>query len=398
MSVLDQSSYKLILTDTGSDIDDLATKYNAVVDKLFSLMGAAYSWTASATEPTGSDAWAYRVWLDTHDPANVYLKIRNTDNTAWVSIFQLAVNGGITPARIGALKEAAGITAVRAGKDIDLPPVGNAGTLYIATDAGAIYYDNGGAWATLYKKNHTHNTVGDKPLDLSGLGDGQVLAWNATVGSFLPATNGQTAALTEQIDQIIMQLAALDITRVDSRVDLLERTVSDMALVLEAQSWMPENSAILLETFDEPADNIDKFSCNVISCMAGDDSLLVDSVLDILPGAYYTLTDGVSGELVQIKAINVSGSTKQVVLIKTIANMYQAGSLKLYRTTSFIGGSQAYGPDAAKPVTYEINNEFSPSSANSTVTIGLGTSVENSSQFTIIGDCTFTATGNFTLK
>ena len=396
MPTFNPDDYTVDYSSNGSDVDELTQKYIALVNKMSTVINIIRTLFASETEPTGTDRSAWSFWLDKHDPENIVLRVRNQSDTEWIPFLRLAPDAGITATLLKAVHDQ-GISILAAGNDIDLPIAGTAKRMYIAVDGGKLYYDNGKTWDLLYDRCHTHNTIGNKPIDLTGLTDQQVLVWYENLGKFKPRDIGGEQAVTQaQLQQVLGQLATLDVTRIGARLDTVESTSAELALIMEANGWLSDFSAMLLETFTD-ANYIDEFQCSVTSVVTGDDSIDVDIVSGLLPGAYYTLTDGLKSETVQIKSVNVSGLTKRVILNSVVSGMYQQGHVKLYRTTAYIANGKAYGPADSSIKSWAINTIWQGVNANKPITVGLETTQGNAAAFTISGDISFTADGFVTL-
>ena len=397
MALFNSDDYKVDYSADGSDVDELTRKYIALVDKMSAVIAVIRTLFASGTEPTGTDRGAWSFWLDTHDPENIVLRVRNKADAEWIPFLRLAPDAGITAVLLKAVQDQ-GISILAAGNDIDLPTVGTAKRMYVAVDAGKLYYDNGTTWDLFFDRSHTHNTMGSKPIDLTGLADQQVLVWYESLGKFKPRDIGGEQAVTQaQLQQILAQLATLDVTRIGARLDTVESTSAELALIMEAEGWLPEFSAMLLETFTT-ANYIDTFSCSVTSVVAGDNSIDVDNVIGLLPGAYYALTDGIKSETVQIKSVNVSGTTKRVILNTDIVNMYQQGNVTLYRSTAYIANGKAYGPAESSIKSWTVDDEWKGVHASVPATVTLNTTLSNASAFNITSSIEFSTDGAITLK
>jgi hypothetical protein len=147
---------------------------------------------------------------------------------------------------------------------------------------------------------------------------------------------------TEQYDDIIKRLAAIDIVRETRRTEHLERIVAALMLELDAKNMYPDADAIFVENFDNP-DQIDLTEVQVTSVVSGSNDIDVGSSDKLVIGGFYTLTDGENMELVQIKAVNNAETTHRVILEADVVNQYRAGRTKLYRSSVAIYDGKCYG-------------------------------------------------------
>ncbi|WP_319403136.1 phage tail protein [uncultured Anaeromusa sp.] len=189
-----------------------------------------------------------------------------------------------------------------------------------------------------------------------------------------------------------------DITNMRSQIDQIGREQANMALAMEAQQIYPDYNALLAEDFTNP-DLVDQFSCAITSIVAGDDSIDVETLRGIVPGAWYTISDGVYQETCQVRSAVKNGSTYRLIMQSAIVNTYVSGQTYLYRSTAEIQTSagQAEGAGDRRTALWQPATTWTGTSANTTTTIPLVTTAETANQLTIIGNAAFTADGYLTL-
>ena len=143
-----------------------------------------------------------------------------------------------------------------------------------------------------------------------------------------------------------------DMPTLQARVRQLERENENLALKMEAENLMPDCNMLLAENFVQP-DSIDRFSVQVTSCAAGDDSVDVVSNYGIITGSWYWITDEIHAEYVQVKSVIRNGSIYRVILSQKLEQTYQIEKTKIYRTTAWINDSgTVYGSGDVKGVNY----------------------------------------------
>ena len=173
---------------------------------------------------------------------------------------------------------------------------------------------------------------------------------------------------TEEFEKIYAEIANLDVTKLDGRVDHLERLTGNIMLSLQAANMSPTGyDSMMTETFNN-AEEIDQTIATVTSVVSGDDSIDVSSASGIVIGNHYQLTDGEAQEEVQVKSINIAGTTNRVILESPVVNQYAAGKAKLYRSSVAIYNGRAYGGGSIKTDTWEPKKSFSGATTAQDVT------------------------------
>lgn len=128
------------------------------------------------------------------------------------------------------------------------------------------------------------------------------------------------------------------------RIDHLERLVGNVYLANEmANIYLDGYDGMIIESFDDTAEEVDRVIAQVTSVVSGDDSIDVETASGLIIGAHYQLTDGEKIEEVQIKGINTSGKVQRVILYDNVKNQYTDGRAKLYRSSVAIYNGRAYG-------------------------------------------------------
>lgn len=182
----------------------------------------------------------------------------------------------------------------------------------------------------------------------------------------------------------------------NNRLTQLEREQANILLNRELWAIYPDLNFAIAEDFVSQ-DTIDKFACNVTSVVAGDDSIDTDSLQGIVPGAYYTISDGVQQEVVQIKSCTKSAGIYRIILAKPITNTYMISNTTMYRTTSQVTIGQAAGSGSKKNAVWSPTLVWRGVNASTEIILEMGTTMDNKDNFTIDGDISFTADGAVTL-
>jgi len=189
-----------------------------------------------------------------------------------------------------------------------------------------------------------------------------------------------------------------------AQIDATNRELSNMALYMQAMQTYPDYNALIAEGFT-PITNSDVFGCQITSVGAGSNSLGVATLQGIVEGSWYTVTDGVNQEQVQITSVIQNGSTLRAQLASNIVNTYNMATAMLYRSTAQIisgtvgqpGSGNAQGAGNQSASVWAPSTIWTGTIANSVVVAALLTTQANSGSFTITGNIAFDASGNVTL-
>lgn len=187
-----------------------------------------------------------------------------------------------------------------------------------------------------------------------------------------------------------------DITFLNGRLAEVEREQANIALALETQKIYPDYNCMIAEDFVNP-DMVDTFVCNVTSVAAGDNSIDVSSLTNILLGSWYTITDGINQEYVQVKSCIKNGSVLRLILNQNIECTYLIAQTILLRSTAQIGIGVVYGSGDKKGFLWNPSTVWGGVNSNVSTTILLETTQSNANLFTSSGDVAYTTDGFFTL-
>lgn len=183
----------------------------------------------------------------------------------------------------------------------------------------------------------------------------------------------------------------------EQRMRQTEMQLAEIALALEAQKIYPDYASMIIEDFVD-VNTIDQFNVRVTSVIAGDDSLDLESLIGVLPGSVYMLSDGVQQELVTTKSIVKNGSVNRVVLAGMVQKTYNPANARLYRTTAQIFEGRVEGAGGQDARAWNAALTWTGTNANAPVTIPMPMTAANASDFAITGDVAFTEDGYVTLQ
>jgi len=212
--------------------------------------------------------------------------------------------------------------------------------------------------------------------------------------SAIPGTE-EYDAIMDQIENIIGELKALELTKVASRVEHLERTSGDLALNLRDLAWRLEMENLYggydgwwLEDFLSTGE-LDMTDVEVTSVVPGDDSIDVGDLSSVIVGLNYTLTDGIAMEEVRIKSTATAGSVKRVILENAVTKQYRSGKARLLRTSAAVREGSAVGAGTDTSRTWAPKVTWQGVGGMVPVNLALGTNQGNAAAFTASGDIGF---------
>lgn len=176
-----------------------------------------------------------------------------------------------------------------------------------------------------------------------------------------------------------------DVTGLNSRLERVEDALNQTMLALEMLQVFPGYSHYMAEDFKDSS-MLDMFECEVLTVMAGDDTIDCNPIAGMLPGSVYTLSDGINTEQVQVESINLENGIQRVILKDRILNTYIAGNAQMFRTSSVIDGSQAIGPNARLRISWEPGLVWRGTGEQEAFSVEADTSLNNAKAFALSGD------------
>jgi hypothetical protein len=154
---------------------------------------------------------------------------------------------------------------------------------------------------------------------------------------------------------------------------------------------------MLIEDFKVP-DMIDTLTRNVLSVVAGDDSIDLDTLAGIIPGSVYTITDGIVSESVRVRSMSTENGIQRVILTAPVVNTYRLGDCRLYRTSASVEDGAAKGPAVTANKTWTLPGVWQGQGADVEYNVPLAVSVGNMGSYTVEGDIGIADGGLLTLE
>lgn len=187
-----------------------------------------------------------------------------------------------------------------------------------------------------------------------------------------------------------------EIALLKSRVNQVEIEESNILMKMEANNDCPNSNLVMYEDLKNPS-KIDQFLVKVTSIAAGSNAVDIATLKNVLPGAYYTLSDGVTQEVVQIKSCIRNGSVLRVLTTANIVGNFTVADTYLYRTTTEIESGVAYGSGDKKGFNWTPNTTWKGATSSTQVTQASDTSQSNSDSFTNSNEITYTSDGKLSI-
>lgn len=174
-----------------------------------------------------------------------------------------------------------------------------------------------------------------------------------------------------------------DIQGMNGRIERLEDAVNQIALSLEVlQEGSEQFSHYMAEDFKDSS-MLDTFSAEVTSIVAGDDSLDVMPIDGMIPGSWYTVSDGINTEQVQAESINIENGIQRVILTGRVEHTYLLGSTQVFRTSAAVDTSGASAGEARVKVSWSPSIVWRGEAASSSFTVEADTSLNNAKAYSM---------------
>lgn len=146
-------------------------------------------------------------------------------------------------------------------------------------------------------------------------------------------------------------LGVTDIQSLNARLETVETNLARTLLALETKGLYPDCTHYLIEDFKNTT-QCDTFTCNITSIITGDDSIDCEPVAGIWPGSWYTVTDGINSENVQVSTVNIENGIQRIILVEPIKNTYILNSCRMFRTNAIIANDKASGSIARNVINW----------------------------------------------
>ncbi|MBQ6298285.1 MAG: phage tail protein [Selenomonadaceae bacterium] len=141
----------------------------------------------------------------------------------------------------------------------------------------------------------------------------------------------------------------------------------------------------------------DLFSVKVDDEVAGISNVRVADAKGILEGHYYTISDGVRSQYVQVQSVAKSEQSYTIVFTANLRYSFNLRKTYLYRSTGLIMDSKLGGSGDVRSSTFQFTDVWKGESSSAEQTLTFDTTIKNKTKFDLSGDFGFTPDGEFTI-
>lgn len=190
---------------------------------------------------------------------------------------------------------------------------------------------------------------------------------------------------------------ASDIPQMNSRISQAEVNIANIYTQLKIEEDLGlKPNLLIFDDFVNP-DKTDYYRQNVITSVAGISNVRVASNDGLHSGSWYTLSDGVHNEPVQVTAVAKNGDAHVAIFDEPVINTYDLTCTQLYRSTTLIENGVGVGAGDIRTDVFNFSASWQGTGSNTSTNIMLNTTFENQAAFELSGEWAFSADGEFTL-
>lgn len=202
----------------------------------------------------------------------------------------------------------------------------------------------------------------------------------------------------DALSRLVLGGEAADLPAMNSRLTQAEINLTNVYTQLNAERELGlQANLMMIEPFDDKK-CCDLYSCKVVTAVAGVANVTLEHDRNIYVGNWYTITDGLRTETVQVKSVAKNGDKVVVIFEEPLLLTYDLSNTKLLRTTAYLGNEQATGAGDIRGLQINTSGDaFTGTGSNVDVTLILPTNQTNAASFTVTDDGTFSGDGYFTL-
>ena len=213
--------------------------------------------------------------------------------------------------------------------------------------------------------------------------------------SFFVSTGG-----ARRLDRMSVEDARIKILGENaSTLPIMNGRLNNLEIELEnigIQNMVAQNldlsNTFVYEDFDPP-DEIDDTAIKVTSITAGSRTINVESLVGLMEGSWYTVTDGIRKESIQIKSltrgIGGNDTTYRIIAYSDIVNSFNIDNTFLYRTTANVKSGKVTGSADRRAITWNPSTDWKGQGAQTINVIELESTLDKASNFTLEGDYKF---------
>lgn len=192
---------------------------------------------------------------------------------------------------------------------------------------------------------------------------------------------------------------AANIPKMRTRISQAEVNIANLYMQINAETALGLKPNLLLIDDFKDSTCRDSYKTVVEHSVAGVADICVENVAGLHAGSWYTISDGVHNEFVQVKSVARNGIVEKAILKDTVVNTYDLPKTKLYRSTVSVRNDTANGAGNIKTFNQTFDTVWEGTSQDNPVqTLTLNTKNSNLDGFILSGDYAFNSSSQFTLK
>ena len=190
----------------------------------------------------------------------------------------------------------------------------------------------------------------------------------------------------------------LNLANLQGRITQLEDALNQLILNVEILQGHDDNySHYMAEDFTDES-TLDMFSAQVVRVLTGSDEIEIEPTDGIIPGSYYTLSDGLRAESIRVESVYLTNGIEHLRLTSRITNSYTQSEARIFRTNTLIEDEEACGVGARLLVAWTPDLLWKGTGAMEAFTVNVDMSLGNSRAFILSGGATLNSSGLVTLS
>lgn len=213
-------------------------------------------------------------------------------------------------------------------------------------------------------------------------------------------TDGQLHPISsDNLSKNILGDNLYELPHLTSRLNQTEINIANLFMQVGAKNGEGNVDANLLiaEDFTD-CRFCDLFSVKVDDEVAGINNILrVDDATGILEGHYYTISDGVRSQYVQVQYVAKNENAYNIVFTQNLKYSFNLKKTYLYRSTGLVMDKSLSGAGDLRSSSFTFTDVWNGEASSKEKTLTLNTTLKNKSKFALSGDWGFTPEGEFTI-
>lgn len=187
-----------------------------------------------------------------------------------------------------------------------------------------------------------------------------------------------------------------NIPLINGRLSQAETAIAELGIKTLLAGDLDKSTLYFYDNLN-PTKELDSLAIKVKAISAGSNTVGLATLEGIIPGSWYTITDGIKNELVQVQGVAKNGSVLRIDCKDDIVNTYNLDSCMIYRSTVSTEDGSATGSADVRAAAWDVETVWQGEAANTGGTVALNSSLGNSESFDTDGYAEFTADGYMTI-